>query len=105
MVGPASGDGDGPVAEETLFDHAWEHWRRTVTAALATPDVSARTRAALRQAGAFDAGDGLIRREWALGLMTADEHARELAAQGLSEAEVGELVALLQRHPAPAAGG
>ena len=91
--------------DETLFDQAWEHWRGAVTEALTSPDVSAHTRAVMQKAGAFDAGDGLIQREWALGLMTDDEHARQLAAQGLSEAEVDRLVALLQRHPAPAAGG
>ena len=93
------------MAEETLFDHAWELWRGTVTEALTAPDVSAHTRAVLQKAGAFDAGDGLIQRDWALGLMTDDEHARQLVAQGLSEAEVDQLVALVQRHPAPAAGG
>ena len=93
------------MADETLFDQAWEHWRGAVTAALAAPDVSARTRAVLQQAGAFDPGDGLIRRAWALGLMTDDAHARNLAARGLSAAAVDRLVALLQRHPAPAAGG
>lgn len=93
------------MADETLFDDAWEHWRGTVTEALTSPDVPAHTRAVLQKAGAFDADDGLIQREWALGLMTADGHARRLAAEGLSEAEVNQLVALLQRHPAPAAGG
>ncbi len=105
MAGAARNDGDAPVADETLFDHAWEHWRGTVTEALTAPGVSAHMRAVLQQAGAFDAHDGLIQREWALGLMTDDEHARQLGAQGISEEEVDQLVALVQRHPTPAAGG
>ena len=93
------------MADETLFDQAWEHWRETVTRALTSPAVSAHARTVLQRAGAFAPGDGWIRREWALGLMTHDEHARQLAAQGLGPAEVDQLVALLQRYPAPAAGG
>jgi len=105
MAGTARSDGGAPVADETLFDQAWEHWRGTVTEALTAPDVPANIRAALQKAGAFDADTGLIQREWAEGLMTADEHAQQLVAQGLSEEQVNQLVALVQRHPAPAAGG
>ncbi len=93
------------MAAESPFDRAWEHWRAAVTAALASPEVPAPTRAALHEAGAFDAADGLIRREWALGLLTEDEHSRRLSARGLSAAAVDSLVALLRQHPTPAAGG
>ena len=93
------------MAEETLFDQAWDQWRRTVTAALVASDTSDRTRRALAEAGAFDPADGLLDRDWALALMTDQGPARRTAIDGLSEEESGRLVALLRRHPTPAAGG
>ncbi len=73
---------------------------------MGSDNSSTQARRALDEAGAFDPADGLIRRDWALGLMTAaDECASELAARGLSAGEVSHLVDLIQRHPPPAAGG
>ena len=93
------------MAEETLFDQAWEQWRRTLTDAFASADLSARTRQALAEAAAFDPADGLIDRNWALELLTEGEPAARLRAHGLSADEVEAIVDLVRRHPAPAAGG
>jgi hypothetical protein len=90
---------------ETLFDQAWQDWRRSLTRALAPPAVSADTRRVLDEAGAFDPADHLIDREWALALTLDAEPARRLAALGLDPTEVDGLIALFRRHPAPAAGG
>ena len=82
--------------------------RRELTDALAPAagDIAAHVGGALDEAGAFDPTDGLITRDWALGLMTAaDEHVGPLTARGLSAGEVRSLVDLVQRHPPPAAGG
>lgn len=93
------------MADETLFDQAWEQWRRALTQALASPDTSPRTRQALAQAGALDPDDGLVDRTWAFALIAGGEPARQLAAHGLSDEEIDRLVALVRRHPTPAAGG
>jgi hypothetical protein len=100
-----TGDGGGPVAGETLFDRAWLDWRRSLSDALAPPEIAAGTRRALEAAGAFDPTDGLIDRDWALALLIDQEPARRLSAHGVGETEIERLVALLRRHPAPAAGG
>lgn len=97
------------VADESLFDAAWEQWRRDLTEAL-TPisgdSTAAHTWQALQEAGALDPADGRIRREWALNLMTGqDAYRRPLLASGLRDDDVRALIALVQRHPAPAAGG
>ena len=96
------------MTDETLYDQAWDHWRRTLTDALAPAagNVSPPVFRALADAGAFDAADGCITRDWALGLMTREsDHVRRLAARGLSDGEVSHLVDLIHRHPPPAAGG
>ena len=96
------------MADETLFDRAWDEWRRAVTAALtpASGAISPHARMALEAVDAFDPTDGLITRDWALGLMTDEgDHVGQLAARGLSAGEVARLVELIQRHPPPAAGG
>ena len=98
-------NGGEPVAEETLFDQAWKQWRRSLTEALASADLSARTRRALEETAAFDPADGLVDRDWALGLLAEGEPAARMRAHGLSDEEVGHLLALVRRHPAPAAGG
>ena len=94
--------------DETIFDRAWDDWRRDLTDALAPASgkICAQARRALEEAGAFDPADGLITRDWALGLMTAeDERVGLLAARGLSAGGVSRLVELIQRHPPPSAGG
>ena len=96
------------MADETLFDQAWDGWRRALTDALAPAagNVALPVLQALEEAGAFDPGDGLITRDWALGLMTREgDHVERLAARGLRPVEISHLVALIQRHPPPAAGG
>ena len=96
------------MTDETLFDQAWDHWRRALTDALAPAagGIALPVLQALEEAGAFDLVDGLITRDWAFGLMTHEgDHVERLAARGLSEAAISRLVALIQRHPAPAAGG
>jgi hypothetical protein len=97
------------VTEENLFDAAWEQWRRDLTKAL-TPASGDGTDTqmwqALQDVGAIDAADGYIRREWGLGLMTsADDQLRPLRMSGMNDEAVRALVALVQRHPTPAAGG
>ena len=96
------------MPDKTRFDEAWEQWRQNLTADLRTPsnDVSPEVQNVLRAVGAFDPDDGLIRRDWALGMLS-DEGAqvRELTTRGLSDREVRRLVAVMQRHPTPAAGG
>ena len=60
----------------------------------------------LQHVGAIDPADACVRREWALGLLTDDEAViQPLRAAGLTNQEVRHLVALIQRHPTPAAGG
>ena len=93
------------MADETLFDQAWEQWRRALTEALRSAALSARTRRALEEAAAFDPADGLVDRDWALGLLSGAEPSLRLRAHGLSDEEVDRLVELVRRHPAPAAGG
>ena len=93
------------VAEESLFDQAWDQWRRTLTDALGSADLSAHTRQVLAETAAFDPADGLIDRTWALELLAEGEPAARLRAHGLSEAEVAAMVDLIRRHPTPAAGG
>ncbi len=96
------------MTRETLFDEAWERWRRGVTGALSPTfgDDADRVRQALTTVGALDPADGLISREWALGLLTGDEErVRLLTERGLSDGTVRDLIALIERHPLPAAGG
>lgn len=86
---------------ETAFDHAWQHWQRQLTALIAPA-----AKQALSQAGAFDAADSLIDREWALRLLTADRDTlAQLTAHGMGRTDNDQLVALVQQHPTPAAGG
>ena len=96
------------MTDETHFDQAWAEWWHNLTVELSASAaaVSPRVRQALKASGAFDPGDGLIRRDWALGLMTrAGDQVRALTVRGVSDGEVRALVALIQRHPTPAAGG
>ena len=93
------------MAEESLFDQAWDQWRRTLTEALASADLSAHTRQVLAETAAVDPTDGLIDRNWALELLVEGEPVAQLRAHGLSDAEVDAVVDLVRRHPAPAAGG
>jgi hypothetical protein len=93
---------------DSSFDEAWAQWRQAVTAVLTPPsgDVSPAVHQALVAVGAFDPVDGLIRRAWALGLFTGEASRIEpLRAEGLSQTDVAQLIALLQHHPLPAAGG
>ena len=50
---------------ETLFDQAWDAWRRDLTDALAPAAgaISAHVCRALDEAGGFDPTDGLITRD------------------------------------------
>ena len=96
------------MTRDTLFDQAWERRRREVTDALAPAfgDDTERVLQALAAVGALDPADGLITRDWALGLLTGDEErVRRLTERNLSRGTVEALIALIQRHPTPAAGG
>ena len=96
------------MTAETLFDEAWERWRREVTAAIADTfgDDAGRVLQVLADVGALDPDDHLIAREWALSLLTKEaERVGRLLARGLSEREIRELAKLIEQHPLPAAGG
>ena len=97
------------MRDGSLFDAAWEQWRRDLTEGLAAASgdgITAPMWQALQGAGAIDPADGWIRREWGLGLMTgAEDYLRPLRAAGMRDEAVRALIALVQRHPAPAAGG
>lgn len=97
------------MAEKTLFDEAWDQWRRDLTNALMPATggtIAVHIVQVLREVGAFDPEDGRIIRDWALALMTEEEgYVRRLSAGGLTDVEVHRLITLVQRHSAPAAGG
>lgn len=68
--------------------------------------ISVHVLQALTEAGAVDPSDGCITRDWALGLMTnEDALVDQLTRRGINSDEIRRLVALIQRHPTPAAGG
>jgi hypothetical protein len=96
------------VSEGTLFDAAWDAWRQDITDSLLSPAErpAGCTPRLLMHVGAIDPDDACVRREWALGVMTADETVLgPLRAAGLREQDIHEMIALLERHPTPAAGG
>lgn len=96
------------MTDASPFDQAWEQWRRDLTSSLMSDadGVSTQVRRVLAEVEARDPMDGLIKREWALGLMTeADEQIGLLRTQGLNSEQIADLVAFIRRHPLPAAGG
>lgn len=96
------------MKDESPFDQAWGQWRRDLTASLRVDADRGNAPVArvLSEVDAFDPEDGLVRQQWALGVMTEDDaHIRPLAERGLSDRQLRALIACIRRHPLPAAGG